>query len=280
MEEVLETCIAELAQSGAESPRLDARILASSILKCEPNEILMHARAELLEHDHAALLTLVRRRCSGEPVSRILGVREFWSLQFFLSADTLDPRPDSETIIDAALKLFSESQKKAVSILDIGTGSGCLLLALLSEWKPSWGLGVDISSGAVQTAQDNAEALGLGDRARFCVSDWLGAVDGPFDLVISNPPYIRADSVPDLSPEVRTFDPMRALVGGADGLEAYRKILPDCRRVLRPGGVVIVEFGQGQHNEVESIMRAEGLTRIESHEDLSGTIRCLSAQVA
>ena len=279
MEDVLETCIAELAQYCVESPRLDARILASSILKCEPNEILMHARAEFLEHDYAALLTLVRRRCSGEPVSRILGVRDFWSMPFLLSADTLDPRPDSETIIEAALKLVFESEDQKISILDIGTGSGCLLLALLSEWKSSWGLGVDISPGAVQTAQKNAGVLGFGDRVRFCASNWIDALDGQFDLVISNPPYIRADGVSDLSREVRLFDPMRALVGGADGLEAYRKILPGCHRVLRPGGVVIVEFGQGQHNEVESIMRAEGLVRIEGHEDLSGTIRCLSAQV-
>ncbi len=278
MEEVLETCIAELSKFGVESPRLDARILASSILKCEPTEILMHARAELLDHEHAALLTLVRRRCSGEPVSRILGVREFWSLPFLLSVDTLDPRPDSETIIEAALELVSESQDHEMLFLDIGTGSGCLLLALLSEWKSTWGLGVDISSGAIQTAQKNADALRCADRAKFCVSNWVDTLDGQFDLIVSNPPYIRADDVPGLSRDVQLFDPMRALVGGADGLEAYRKILPDCRRLLRPGGVVIVEFGQGQHNEVESIMRAEGLLRIESHKDLGGTIRCLSAQ--
>lgn len=280
MEEVLKTCIAELTQSGVEAPRLDARILASSILKCEPNEILMHVCDEFLEQDYAALLTLVRRRCSGEPVSRILGVREFWSLPFLLSDDTLDPRPDSETIIDAALNLISKSQDRAISVLDIGTGSGCLLLALLSEWESSWGVGVDISPGAVQTAQKNADALGFKDRARFCVSNWVDPLDGQFDLIISNPPYIRTDDVPDLSPEVRTFDPLRALIGGVDGLDSYRRILPDCRRMLKPDGIVIVEFGKGQHKAVESIMRSEGLLRIEGYEDLSGTIRCLSAQVA
>ena len=284
MSHTLDTVLREgsntLSAAGIDSARLDARLLAAAVLKCTPNDVLMQSSVIMQEQNYDLFKSFLKRRCDHEPVSRILGVREFWSLPFVLSPDTLDPRPDSETVVETALKLVLGWESQPSSVLDIGTGTGCLLLALLSEWRSAYGVGVDISEGAAKTAQMNAVELGLSERARFFVGDWLEALDGRFDVIVSNPPYIREEEMPKLSPEVRAFDPQVALSGGSDGLDAYRKIVPEGRRLLRPGGVLVVEFGRGQEIEVDSIMRAEGLTRIETHRDLSGIIRCLSATVA
>ena len=179
-----------------------------------------------------------------------------------------------------ALKLTLDCESQPSSVLDIGTGTGCLLLALLNEWQSASGVGVDISEGAAKTAQMNAVELGLSARSSFLVGDWLDSLSGTFDVIVSNPPYIREDEMPNLAREVRAFDPQLALVGGTDGLRAYRTIVPECRRLLRSGGVLVIEFGRGQEYEVGPILRAEGLTRIETHRDLSGIVRCLSATVA
>ena len=279
-DEVFQNGIDTLTAAGVESARLDARILVATVLKCTPNDILMQSNTVMQDHDHDLFRSYIKRRCAGEPVSRILGVREFWSLPFLLSPDTLDPRPDSETVVETALNLVRVPDSQSLSVLDIGTGTGCLLLALLTEWPSAVGVGVDISDGAAKTAQANAAVLGLGAQASFLVGDWLDSIDGTFDVIVSNPPYIAEGEIPNLSAEVRVFDPELALVGGADGLQAYRKIIPASRRLLCPGGVLVVEFGQGQETGVRSIMRAEGLTRIEPYRDLSGIVRCLSATVA
>ncbi|NKB45259.1 MAG: peptide chain release factor N(5)-glutamine methyltransferase, partial [Alphaproteobacteria bacterium] len=267
-DEILQNGVDTLASVGIESARLDARILAATVLNCTPNDILMQSKTVMRDGDYDLFQSFIKRRCAGEPVSRILGVREFWSLPFFLSPNTLDPRPDSETVVETVLNLVGVPESQSLSVLDIGTGTGCLLLALLNEYQLATGVGVDISGGAVEIAQANATELGLDARASFVVGDWLGSINGTFDVIVSNPPYIRESELPNLSAEVRVFDPQLALVGGADGLQAYRKILPESRRLLRPGGVLVVELGRGQEPGVNSIMRAEGLTRIESHHDL------------
>lgn len=278
MQDVLETGIEDLMRAGVDTSRLDARVLAAEILNCEPNQVLMHSSRVLIEPEYEAFIDLIARRCTGEPVSRIVGRREFWSLPFFLSPDTLDPRPDSETVVEAALSLLADARHKPISILDLGTGTGCLLLSLLKECPSATGVGGDISEVAIQTAQRNAKALGVDARVNFFVGDWSESLTGYFDLIISNPPYIREDEMAGLAPEVRNFDPMRALVGGRDGLDAYRRLIPDCCRLLHPRGALIVELGQGQHEDIESIMSAANLSRIERHHDLGGIIRCLSAQ--
>jgi release factor glutamine methyltransferase len=277
IDQLLESSVSVLATAGVESPRLDARILASAVLKCSPNQLLMQSSFALSDDDQEQFLSLINRRCAGEPVSRILGVREFWSMPFKLSLDTLDPRPDSETLVEVALSLVGAQQASSLSVLDAGTGTGCLLLALLSEWSTAIGVGIDVSHGAIVTARANAIALALEDRASFFVADWLTSVEGIFDVVVSNPPYIREDELPALAREVRSYDPLRALLAGPDGLSAYRSLMPDCERLLRPDGVVVMEIGFGQEYPVKLIMEAAGLTRIETHYDLSGVARCLSA---
>ena len=167
-----------------------------------------------------------------EPLSRIIGRREFWGLEFLLSADTLDPRPESETVIEAILARLPD-RDRAYRFLDLGTGTGCLLLALLSEYPAASGIGIDIAPGAARTARDNAERLGIGGRAQFAVGSWAAALTGRFDAVVANPPYIEHAAIADLPREVRQYDPIRALDGGADGLAAYRAIAADLQRLLR-----------------------------------------------
>ena len=218
---------------------------------------------------------LVARRADGEPVARILGRREFWGLPFALAPATLEPRPDTETVVEAALGLV-RGAGGAASILDLGTGSGCLLLALLSELPDAAGVGVDRSPAAAAAARRNARSLGLGDRARFVAGDWAEAISGRFDLVVSNPPYIATEHIEALAPEVRRHDPALALDGGADGLDAYRAIVADLPRLLAPSGVAVLELGAGQRDAVAGLARAAGLVVIGSNPDLAGTPRALA----
>jgi release factor glutamine methyltransferase len=217
---------------------------------------------------------VVARRARREPVSRIVGRREFWSLDFMLSPATLDPRPDSECLIEAALAAAPEDA--ATLVLDLGTGSGCLLLAFLSERKRATGLGVDLSADAVATARENAARLGLAERARFAVGDWGAGVTGGFDLILCNPPYIPAGDIEGLAPEVAHHDPRLALAGGEDGLEAYRELAPELARLLRPRGRAVLEVGHGQADAVGRLMAAAGLSTHARRADLGGIERCLT----
>jgi release factor glutamine methyltransferase len=213
----------------------------------------------------------VRRRAAGEPLSRLRGAREFWSLDFALSPETLDPRPESETLVAAALDAVPDRAAR-LRLLDLGTGTGCLLLALLSELPNAWGLGIDRAAGAAATARANAVALGLASRAAFIVGDWGEALRGGFDFVVSNPPYIPSADIPALAPEVR-HDPLRALDGGPDGLDAYRALAPDLARLLR--GTALIELGAGQAPAAARIMRTAGLDVRGTRPDLAGIDRCL-----
>lgn len=244
-------------KKGLPTPELDARLL------CE------HAG-----DDSVKLKDYVRRRLAGEPVSRILGEREFWSLPFKLSPATLDPRPDSETNIEAALKNISDHQQ-TLRILDLGTGSGCLLLSLLHELPNATGVGVDLAPEAVKTAQENARHLNLSKRAEFMISRWGDQLTEIFDLVISNPPYIPSPEIETLMPEVRAYDPRLALDGGDDGLEAYRQLalcIPPLLNPENPDALVILEIGKGQEDAVRDLMP---LRCTERKADLAGIIRTL-----
>ncbi len=212
-----------------------------------------------------------------EPLSRILGTREFWGLEFSLSADAFDPRPETETVVEAVLALMSD-RNRPYRLLDLGTGSGCLLLALLSELPAATGIGVDIAPGAVASARANAAALGLAGRARFAVGDWGGAVGGNFDVIVANPPYVATAAIAALPREVKDYDPLRALDGGADGIEPYRIIAADLPRLLCPGGIFAAEIGAGQHAEVAAILEARGLAIEVVAADLAGIARCVVAR--
>lgn len=273
IDEALALATRRLAEAGIDSARLDARLLLASVAGLSASAVLLDPGRTLAADAEAAFGSLVERRCRREPVSRILGKREFWSLDFAVSLATLDPRPDSETVVEAVLAQFPPTPAKRV--LDLGCGSGCLLLAVLSE-RPDWtGVGIDIAADAVAVSRTNARTLGLDSRARFETGDWDQGLTGPFDLILSNPPYIATGEIADLAPEVARFEPRRALDGGADGLDAYRQLAPALRRLLAPDGRAVLELGRGQADAVASIMVAAGLPEIERRRDLRGVERCL-----
>ncbi len=263
---------ARLRTAGIETAAMDARILV---------EAAMGANADLdaLQPLDAAMLGrldgFAARRLAGEPVWRILGEREFWSLPFRLSPATLEPRPDSETIVEAALSVLAERRDQAISILDLGTGTGCLLVALLSECKAARGVGIDLSEEACETAAGNAERNGVGARARFRQGDWTAGLSERFDLIVSNPPYIPAGDIAGLDAAVREHDPLRALDGGEDGLVAYRALAAGLPRRIASGGAVVLEIGAGQEADVIAIMAAAGLIHRGSRRDLGGHQRAL-----
>lgn len=237
----------------------------------------MLAHDELLvgEAGVARLTTFSKRRLRGESVARIIGMREFWGLPFQLSPDTLEPRPDTEFVVETALNCVKDRQAP-LRILDLGTGTGCILISLLHELPNATGIGVDICPGAVAVASRNSMLNNVANRAEFIVSDWTSAVDGTFDLIVSNPPYIRSDVIHTLDTEVRYFDPLRALDGGKDGLDAYRRILKDCGTLLHETGTLIVEIGFDQELDLRQIggHAPFEVTRVSS--DLGGHARVVT----
>ncbi|MGC2084221.1 MAG: peptide chain release factor N(5)-glutamine methyltransferase [Bradyrhizobium sp.] len=253
---------ARFASAGLDSPELDARMLMGAALNLDLTGLVAQGARRLTADDTARLDALTLRRLAGEPVARILGVKEFWGLPFRLSAETLVPRPDTETVVEAALEHLRDADSIAqpLRIADLGTGSGAILLALLSELPQAFGIGTDISEGALRTARGNAAALGLSSRAAFVACSYAVALSRPFDLIISNPPYIPRGDIAGLAIEVRQHDPARALDGGGDGLDAYRALIPQAISLLRPDGAVVVEVGQGQAGDVEALMTKAGLS--------------------
>jgi release factor glutamine methyltransferase len=222
-----------------------------------------------------ALASFTQRRLNHEPVARIIGVREFWGLPFRLSPETLVPRPDTETLVETALDLLPDRQAP-LRLVDFGTGSGCILVALLHELPQATGLGVDLSLGALVTARTNATDNRVGNRCHFALSRWADAVSGPFDLIVSNPPYIASGVIPTLDQEVREHDPKLALDGGPDGLEPYRILLGEAERLLAPGGLLVVEIGYDQAKALSRLAGLSGLEILRVAHDLSGNPRCVA----
>jgi len=266
----------KLAATGFDEPRRLARRLAAAALGLSTTEVFAHPERTLTPPQQARVAETLGRVLAREPLSRIVGVREFWGLEFLLSADTLEPRPETETVVEAVLKRLP-NRSLPCRFLDLGTGSGCILLALLTEYPAATGLGVDLAPGAVSTARDNAAGLGLGNRASFAVGNWAQAVAGRFDGVVANPPYIPAPDIPGLPPEVRDHDPRRALDGGADGLAAYRTIAADLARLLAPAGFFACEIGSTQGDAVAAILVEAGLRPDGVAFDLAGLPRCVLA---
>ena len=264
-------------QQGIDSAELDARLLTGGAFGLDLTGLIA-ATTRIVTPDEAAHLeNFLQRRLAGEPVARILGVKEFWGLTLNLSAATLVPRPDTETVVELALEVCRRQERRRIA--DIGTGSGAILLALLSELPDATGVGTDISLEALRMARDNAARLGLTQRAAFVACNYTAALSGPFDLIVSNPPYIRSADIAGLDREVREYDPPRALDGGPDGLAAYRAIAPDAARLLAPGGTLIVEAGYGQSGPIAELMSASGLTPdVPPKADLAGIPRAVAGR--
>jgi release factor glutamine methyltransferase len=269
---------ARFRSAAIESAELDARILVGSVLGLDLTGVIA-AAARILTSDEANRLEdYAQRRMAGEPVARIIGLKEFWGLPLRLSPDTLVPRPDTETVVEAALEFLRAGSKRdhPLRVADLGTGSGAILLALLSELPDAFGIGTDISVPALRIARENSRQLGLASRAAFVACNYAAALSGPFDLIVSNPPYIRSADIASLDAEVRDHDPRRALDGGMDGLDAYRLIAPEAERLLAPGGALVVEVGHDQSREAEALMSAAGLTLKAPKADLAGVRRAVT----
>lgn len=266
-----------LAEAGIDTARLDARVLLAHRLGVAPGWLVTHSDEVLRPEQTAAFDADLNRRAGREPVARILGEQEFWSLRFQVTADTLIPRPDSETVVEAVLRRLPD-RSAPLRLLDFGTGTGCLLLALLHELPQAWGVAVDRNPGAARVAAANARALGLSERTAVLCGDWGTALDGFFDAILSNPPYIPDQDIAELQPEVSRFEPWPALAGGTDGYHAYRQLARDVARLVAPGGFVALEVGQGQAAYVAGLLQAQGLTTVEAHKDLGGIDRCVIAE--
>lgn len=268
--ETLRAATVRLRAGGIDSAPRDARLLLAEAIGCPPDRLTLLAHEAL---DAAATDTfdaMLASRLERRPVSQILGRRLFWNRSFAVTSDVLDPRPETETLIGAAL-----AGPAPASILDLGTGSGVILLTLLAEWPDARGIGTDLSAPALAVAAGNAQELGLAARARFLRADWFAGITGHFDLVVCNPPYIAAAEVERLSPEVRDWEPRAALTAGPTGLEAYHRIAARLGSVLAPGGRALFEFGAGQDADVGAIFQEQGFTVAGFHEDLDGRKRVI-----
>jgi release factor glutamine methyltransferase len=263
-----------LTAAGCSEARRRARRLIGSALGVGASELLSHPDREIAERQARLIRLLVSRTVEREPLGRALGRREFWGLEFGLSVDTLDPRPDSEAVVEAVLRRIPE-RDAPLHLLDLGTGTGCLLLALLSELPRATGVAVDIVIGAATTARMNAAALGFTSRAWFCVGDWGKALSARFAVVVFNAPYIARGALAQLPRAVRDYDPRSALDGGIDGLEAFRAIAADLPRLLTPDGIFAAEVGIGQVGAVSTILSSAGLAVHGIEHDIAGVARCV-----
>jgi release factor glutamine methyltransferase len=267
-------------EAGLVSPMLDARILTAEACGLDPASLILNRDAAISPGQAARIADFAARRLAGEPVSRILGRREFWGLTFRITPDTLDPRPETELLVETVLA-HVRGRGVPLRILDLGTGTGCILAALLSELPNAQGIGIDRSEAALEVARDNLSRLGLRDRASFLCGDWMSAAGGTFDIIVCNPPYIAPSEICQLEPEVRVHDPYLALYGGEDGLDAYRTVIPQALAALRPGGLAVFETG---HRQGEAVL---GLTAVSAPHpefsgvrlllDLGGTARAVAA---
>lgn len=280
--ELLRLARQRLEASGIEDAALDARLLVEHFTGTSRSDAI--ARPDMVTEAQAvaAVEAALERRSAGEPVHRILGFREFYGLELSLSAQTLEPRPDTEILIDTILPFMRDvaAREGACRVLDIGTGTGAIALALLANVPEASAIGVDVSPDALATAARNAIGLGLADRFRALRSDWFSQINGRFHVIASNPPYVRSEDIAGLQAEVRLFDPVRALDGGEDGLQPYRVIAAQAAAHLEQDGAVVVEIGNTQRLEVISIFENEGFRLLEARRDLGGNDRVLLFAVA
>lgn len=272
------TWAAEFRAAGLDSPQLDARLLIGHALGLDHAALAAAASRLLDAAEQRAIAALARRRLAHEPVARIVGMKEFWSLTLSIDATTLVPRPETETVVEAALAAVDDGgvRTRALRLADLGTGSGAILLALLTELPNAFGVGTDVSLQALAVARANARGLRL-NRAALVACNMAAALRGPFDLIVSNPPYVASGDIAGLAPDVRLFDPRLALDGGADGLDCYRAIAAAAPALLVPNGVIVVELGAGQAGAVASLFAGAGLAPSPPRPDLTGVPRAIAA---
>jgi release factor glutamine methyltransferase len=263
---------------GIENPAREARLSLCAASGVSPVALIVDPR-EPLGSAASRVQEVAARRAAGEPLSRIVGRREFWGLSLAVTPQVLDPRPETETIVDAARFVLSDGRDEPLRILDLGVGSGALICALLTEFVNARGVGVDISADAIDVALGNLNACGLAERAEIRVGDWTNGLEGPFDLIAANPPYIPTADLAELPREVRDFDPWLALDGGIDGLAAYRRILPGSRSLLASGGWLLAEFGAGQAAMARAMAEQSGFADPLIYKDLAGLDRVLAARL-
>lgn len=264
---------ARFRAAGLDSPSLDARLLLLESTGLTAEDLLRDPDRPLASPESASFASLADRRLAGEPVARLLGHREFWGLSFALSPDTLIPRPETETLVEATLALIPD-RSAPLRLADLGTGTGCLLIALLTELPQARGIGIDRSPEALKTAVLNAGHHDVSSRSMFVQADWAASLaPGVFDIIVSNPPYIASDEIADLEIDVKSHDPLLALDGGVDGLAAYRSLIPEAAEALRRGGSLLVEIGLGQAEAVVDIFGQSGLALCPVRTDLAGRAR-------
>jgi release factor glutamine methyltransferase len=272
-----------LAQAGVDTPERDARLLVAAAIAGLPADLIVRPDRVIADREASRLTDFVGRRARREPVSRILGSREFYGREFAISAATLDPRPCSETLISAVLDIADETGGREAPrrLLDIGTGSGCLAITLLCELPRATAVATDVSADALAVAQRNADVHGVSDRIAFLQTRSLQGIHGPFDVLVSNPPYIAADAISGLQAEVKDYDPRGALDGGVDGLELYRELAHGLSEVV-PNGWAVFEVGAGQVRDVEEILRSGAANGRSAHcriwPDLAGHTRCVAIE--
>ena len=266
----------ELKKAGIDSFSIDTILLATKAFDLSREQIIFSPEITLNQKQIDYFLKLLNRRIAREPMSHILEKREFFNDSFFVTSAVLDPRPDSESLIEGIGEVFPDKNSK-LNILELGVGSGCLILTILKIFPNSSGTGIDLSKEALEIAQKNAKSLDLENKISFIHSNWFTNIpkNYPFDLIISNPPYIPSNDINNLSDEVRIYEPILALDGGKDGLDCYLEIAKNIGNFLKPNGVVVLEIGQNQEKDVERIFEEHGLKLIQSKKDLGGIIRCL-----
>jgi release factor glutamine methyltransferase len=278
--EALKALRTRLALAGADQEAVDARLLLCAAAGLKSADLIRAPEIALGQDSLQRLETMAARRAAGEPVSRILSAREFWGLPLAISPDVLDPRPDTETLVEAVVKELGSGREAPLRILDLGAGSGAILCALLQEFRAARGIAVDLCPRAAAKARANLAACGFAARADVVVGSWGHALRGPFDVVVANPPYIPSRDIDGLAREVRLYDPRLALDGGLDGLDAYRAICPQLRDLLGQGGRLFVEIGAGQAVDVATILTACGLAAPTLYADLAGLTRVVASAFA
>ena len=263
-----------LAEGGIETNSLDARIILKEIFNFDEKELILNSDLILSESKISKVQKIITRRLNFEPVSKIFGKRDFYNSTFSISDDVLDPRPETENIVEIANNFILE--KGYESFIDLGTGSGCIILSILKENKNLTAVGVDISIDAINIAKKNSKDMNLEKRSSFLVSNWLSSIYNSYDLIISNPPYIPSDEIITLSKTVKNFDPLISLDGGQDGLECYKEIAQDINRVINKNGRVILEIGYNQAHDVIKIFESKEFKLLKIYNDINGLNRILT----
>jgi len=272
VKQLLSDATLKLSISEIDNAPRDARILVAHALGIPKSQLSMKIKENVSEETKASLEKLISRRINREPIAKILGKRQFWGRTFFINEDVLDPRGDTETLIDYVI------DSPVRSVLELGTGSGVIAISLACEWKEVHVVATDISEAALFVAQKNAQNFDVQDKIDFLKSDWFEAIEGKFDLIISNPPYVGLSEINEISQEVLNYDPDLALFAGSDGLGAYKRIIPNLTKFLNPGGTVILEIGASQSESVKNLMNSYGLSEVKTLKDLARKDRLVTAK--